>query len=325
MTMNKTGYNLGILHHAAHMQFREDGYVPTDFVQKLKEAVPEDMRSFCRMTGTQSNTMRLDAIGYNNPQLEQQLRNQRIAQPRESYWHPFVRFYKQWGFEGVAITVNSHSSYNPTNGTTDIEAIQRDVIGLLAFLHRNDINITSIELENEGYLYPNITGLSGGSPNLWERLKYGNRIESIIYNNCLRWQDHLKRIADKVRNDWKNLKIGVSVGKPDNMRSRLYNQAVLNEIYYDFIVPHIYTNNATHEGVMEEVRQHITPLPTHIEKKVTEFQWNYQAQPNGHTLTDAQLLANFEKAFEAYGIKEYYWHCLWNRFDANGWAINVKP
>lgn len=318
------GYNLGILHHAAYLQFREDGYLPTDFVQKIKEAVPEDMRSFCRMTGTQSNTMRLDAVGYNNPQLEQQLRNQRIALPRESYWHPFVRFYQVWDFKGVAITVNSHSSYNDKTGETDIAAIQRDVIGLLAFLVQNKVNIVCVELENEGYLYANITGLSGGSPNLWERLQYGRNIESIIYNKCLLWQDHLKRVADAIRKDWKNLPIGVSVGKPDNMRSRLYNQAVLKEIYYDFLVPHIYVTNATPQGVMEEVRQHITPLPTNIEKRVTEFQWNYQAQPKGHNLTDAQLLANFEKAFEAYGITHYFWHCLWNRFDANGWARNIK-
>lgn len=317
------GFNLGIIFHAAYLQFREDGFLPTDFLQKLKEATPPDMRQYCRMTGTQSNTMRLDKAGYNNPQLEQQMRNQRIAFPTLSYWMPFIRFYHTWGFSGVSITINSHSSYDTRTGSTDTAAIQRDVIQLLQLLIRNDINIVSIELENEGYLYQSLTGLSGGSPNLWERLQYGRNIERTIYNNCQRWQDHLKRVAEAVRHEMK-VPIGVSVGKPDNMRSRLYNDAVLNEIYYDFLVPHIYTTNVTPQCVMEEVRQHITPLPANIEKRVTEFQFNYQAQPNGHTITDAQLLANFELAFDAYGIKHYFWHCLWNRFDSNGWARNVK-
>lgn len=316
------GFNLGTLFHAAQIQWRQNGHVPSSFVQRLKAVTPTDMWQVCRNTGTQSNMMLLDRPGYNNTQLTQQLSNQRIPQPTISYWTPFVQFYRDGGFQGAAITVNSHNSY--VNQRTDFERIKTDVLDLIAFLIRSNVNIVSIELENEGYLYPSITVITNGSPNLWERMRHGNNIERIILDSCLRWQEHLKNVANAIRNEMK-VPIGVSVGNPTTMRDRNYNAAVLQDQYYDFVAPHIYVTSSTSEGIAEAVRQHITPLPTHISKRVTEFNWNYNSRPEGHTVNNDTFLGYFEQAFKMYGVNDYFYHTLWNRQDANGWAQNLRP
>lgn len=317
------GYNTGIQHDAMHDALQNNGYFPASFIKELKLNTPPDMWNTCRITGTRANTMTLDTVGYNDPVLAQRLNKRKKQQPTESYWYAFFDFYFDAGFSGAAIVVNSHSSY--INGQTDWTIAKKDVEQLLQLINRISVNIHSIELENESYFYPAITGLSGGSPSLMERIKYGRNIEKTIYGNCLQWQQHLKNISSIVR-QYTDAPIGVSVDISGTMRSRNYNSAVLaDRSYYDFIAPHIYVTDASQSGVMEAVRKAVTQFPSDIEKRVTEFNWNYQDRPNGHALTNQQLLNHFKTAFAAYGIQHGYFHTLWNGIDSNGWCKDLKP
>lgn len=317
------GFNTGIQFDAMQDALQNNGYFPPAFIKELKLNTPIDMWQTCRITGTRANTMTLDTVGYNDTVLAQRLTRRNKKQPTESYWNAFLEFYFDAGFQGAAITVNSHSSY--INGETDWNIARKDVAQLMQMLNRLSVNIHSVELENESYFYPAITGLTGGSPSLMERLKYGRNIEKTIYGNCLKWQQHLKNISTIVR-DYTDAPIGVSVDISQTMRSRNYNTAVLaDRSYYDFIAPHIYVTDASQEGVMEAVRRAVTQFPSDIEKRVTEFNWNYQERPNGHALTNQQLLNHFKNAFAAYGIQHAYFHTLWNGIDANGWCKDLKP
>lgn len=316
------GFNTGIQHDAMQDALQNNGYFPGSFIKELKLNTHPDMWQTCRITGTRANTMTLDTVGYNDPTLAQRLTKRKKQQPTESYWYAFAKFYQDSGFECAAIVVNSHSSY--INGETDWQIARKDVAGLLIFLRENGIRIDSIELENESYFYPAITGINGGSPTVLERLKYGSNIEKIIYGNCLQWQQHLKNIASIVR-DYTDAPIGVSVDISQTMRSRNYNAAVFSDRYYDFIAPHIYVTDASQGGVIEAVRRAVTQFPSDVIKRVTEFNWNYQERPNGHALTNQQLLNHFKTAFAAYGIEHAYFHTLWNGIDANGWCKDLKP
>jgi hypothetical protein len=316
------GFNTGIQHDAMQDALQNNGDFSASFIKELKLNTATDMWQTCRITGTRANMMTLDTVGYNDPVLAQRLTKRKKQQPTESYWYAFIRFYHDAGFKGAAIVVNSHSSY--INGKTDVQIAQKDVAGLLIFLRENGIIIDSIELENESYFYPAITGMTGGSPSLMERLKYGRNIEKTIYGNCLQWQQHLKNIASIVR-DYTDAPIGVSVDISQTMRSRNYNNAVLADRYYDFIAPHIYVTDASQSGVIEAVRRAVTQFPNDIEKRVTEFNWNYQERPNGHSLGNFQMLNHFKTAFAAYGIDHAYFHTLWNGIDANGWCKDLKP
>ncbi len=318
----RIGFNTGIQHDAMQDVLQNNGYFPAGFIKELKFNTPLDMWETCRITGTRANTMTLDTVGYNDPVLAERLSKRKKQQPTQSYWHAFRRFYHDAGFKGAAIVVNSHSSY--INGKTDWQIARKDVGSLMHFLQMWSIKIDSVELENESYFYPAITGINGGSPTVWERLKYGSNIEKIIYGNCLEWQRHLKNIASIVR-EYTDAPIGVSVDISQTMRSRNYNSAVLSDKYYDFIAPHIYVTDASQAGIMEAVRRSVTQFPSEIEKRVTEFNWNYQERANGHTLGNYQLLTNFKTAFAAYGIEHAYFHTLWNGIDANGWCKDLKP
>jgi len=274
------------------------------------------------MTGTQSNNMNLYVPGYGDTMVEQQLKNLKIKQPTNSYWFAFVDFYKKWGFKGAAITINVNESFS--DHTKMFKII--DVIDVLTSY---GVNIISIELGNELYYYQQYTGLLKGSPNTAERIKLGKTtkaIEASVLNNVSKLVEHLKKVSKLLRDNGYNQPLGVGVSAPVAMRDRLFTQAIVQDnSYYDFIAPHIYVEYASEKGIMSAVNSVLSSLPKGIEKRVTEFNFNYQANPKGHSFTNEQVLRSFEKAFKQNGVDGYYFHCLWNRMDINGYSVNVLP
>lgn len=321
MTEIITGFNLGAGFHGFQVLARNNGYISQKQVDTLKFAVPEFMHDYCRMTGTQSNNMALRFPGYNDPTFSQQLTNQRLPQPTVSYWYAFVDFYRKWGFKGAAITLNVNTSFeNP-------DLIETDILDTLFFLETNNVNIISIELGNELYYYPQyVGGLTKGTPSLLDRVRLGGtnaNIERNVLDSARKLSRHLERIRLELRKASYTQPVGVPVHSAVALRERLFTQAMLENRFYDFVVPHIYTSNSTPEGVDVIVAREIDYLPLQMEKRVTEFNWNYQAAPNGHQLTNQQLYDLFASSFKKRNISTYFFHCLWNRADSNGWAKGV--
>lgn len=316
------GFNLGAIFHAAQIVYKDNGFMPLSDVLKLKQSVPEDMRDYCRMTGTQSNNMNLYVSGYGDLMFEQQLKNLKIKQPTSSYWLSFVDFYQKWGFKGASITINVNESFNDSSKMVNI-------IDVLNFLTSSGVNIVSIELGNELYYYQQYTGLLKGSPNTAERIKLGKTtkiIEASVLNNVSKLVEHLKTVSKLIKDNGYNQPLGVGVSAPVAMRERLFTQAIVQDnSYYDFIAPHIYVEDTSEKGIMSAVNSVLSSLPKGIEKRVTEFNYNYQANTKGHSSTNEQVLRSFEKAFNQNGVEGYYFHCLWNRMDINGYSVNVLP
>lgn len=316
-----TGFNLGALFHGAHILERNNGYLSKKTVDKLKFAVPEFMHQYCRMTGTQSNNMALRFPGYNDPRFTDQLNNRKIPQPTTSYWYAFVDFYHKWGFKGAAITLNVNTSFDNWN------LFETDVVDTLRFLEQNGVNILSLELGNELYYYPQyVAGLTRGTPHpIFDRARLGfsnANIERHILNSARVLAIHLQRVSYNLSTQgYRNIPIGVPVHSPIAMRERLFTQAILEDrSYYDFVVPHIYTSQASLQGVEAIVSRECDYLPLQLEKRVTEFNWNYQDFPKGHDLSDQRLYDFYAEAFKKRNITTYFFHCLWNQSDSNGWA-----
>jgi hypothetical protein len=311
-----TQFNLGAIFHAAQLKWQDNGTIKESLITDLKAKVRPEWRKICRQTGTMSNTMTLDAPGYNHIPHDQQLKNQKKKQPTVSYWYAFVDFYHRMGFDGAYITLNCHSSYYG-NGS-----IQSEIIDVLAFLRIHKINIVAIELGNEDYLYPQITGMQGGSPSFTERLRIGSntKIEQWVSANVFAYNQHLKKIAVVVRELLPGVPIGVAIANPTQLRDKAYNAAMLSDRFYDFVAPHIYITDASVKGVLTAVTNHLVALPKDLDKRVTEYTWNYQAQPKGHPLSNDALIGFFEQAFKANGVKDYFFHNMTNGIDANGYV-----
>lgn len=316
-----TGLNLGALFHGAQGLERNNGYLSKKNVDKLRFAVPEFLHQYCRMTGTQSNNMALRFAGYNDPVFAKQLDNQRVPQPSISYWHAFVDFYHKWGFKGAAITLNVNTSFE------NWDFFESDIVETLAFLERNGVNLIQLELGNELYYYPQyVAGLTAGSPNVFDRARLGitnANVERNIATTVRALGTHLKRVYTELELRGYNQPKGIPVHSPIAMRERIFTTTILQEALYDFVVPHIYTIDATPNGVDTIVARETQYLPKGLDIRVTEFNFNYQARREGHTLTDQQLYDLFKKSFQLRGINTYFFHCLWNRSDANGWAKGV--
>lgn len=306
------GFNLGTIFHGAQRQFRMNGFLPLEAVQRLKAATPTHLHSYCRMTGTQSNEMTLSTPGYNNPKLTQQFRNQNVPQSSISYWYAFIDFYKKWGYKGAAITLNTNSTfYNRSLYPSHVEAV-------IEFLLQSGINIVSLELGNELYYYPDFTLIAGGSPNLIERIRWGRSLESEIEKRVRAKLDSLEFISDQLRLKY-DFPLGIPVSHPVAMRERIWTKCVGERTFYDFVVPHIYTGDASDEGIEKTIIEHLSGLPA-LEKRVTEFNFNYQLKKEGHFRGNLSLLEAFERNFSTLGINSYFFHCLWNGLDDNGFA-----
>lgn len=326
MTEQKTirqdfkGINLGSIFNAFQIIRRNNGFASQKDVDKLKFAVPEELHDYCRQTGTQSNNMSLYINGYGDPSFVSQLKNLKIPQPTVSYWYAFVDFYHKWGYKGAAITLNVNSSF------TNKDRFQEDVLDTLFFLEQNGVNIIQLELGNELYYYPEFTLITRGSPSAFERARLGltnKSIESNILNSCRQLVNHLEWCTSKLRQAGYTQPIGVPVSPPVAMRERIFTQAMLEKRFYNFIVPHIYTADASDTGINTKVNSDLSTFPKELEKRVTEFNFNYQLKPEGHTRTNQEVYYAFKRSFLVNNVNTYFFHCLWNRSDANGWAKGV--
>jgi hypothetical protein len=318
----KTGFNWGQIHHALQLEFQSNGYAPDDFVAWIKRSVPHERLRHCRFSGTMSNTMLHNIPGYGHAQHVQQIRNQRKAQPTISYLYPFLDLYQRLGCVDLSFTINSHAAYQ--NGTQGIEdcMFSLDLVNRVA-------KITHIELENETYFYHSITGATAGSPNLFERIQLSGSI--LRAGNMKAVEDGMRakinHYLDFLQNDLVPLlrrkgymqPLGISLGHATNLRERVWNEEVLKRNFYDFLIPHIYLQTDVPAEMRDQINQRLAPavekgLPCHV----TEWNWNYQAAPNGPK-DDAAFRYNFNLFMGLAGVEQEFFHCLSQGNSAYSW------
>lgn len=279
------GFNLGQQHHRAQMLWRQNGYIPSDSVQSWKQQVPQHLRSFARQSGTMSNSWNLDSTGYNHLQHKIQLDNQRIPQPTISYFQPFLQFIKDWQYDSLVWTVNTIFPYQLFKaGRVDesnryIEQIFTMLDSVTAI-----VKVSHIGIENEVYLYPDVIGISGGSPSVADRIRYRGtggvfipnaRLETDVRNHYRQFLEFCTPIVQRIRQRYPSSKIAMSCDHPITLRGR-WNLATLTEPKYrqlwDVLDVHLYPNTSSTRETQRWVSDRLagfTGLPIVI------FEWNY--------------------------------------------------
>jgi hypothetical protein len=308
----KHGFNWGQLHHALHMEYQLNGYAPQEFIQWIKDNFPHEMLMNVRFSGTMSNTMMLDTPGYGHLQHDLQLQNRRIAQPTISYLAPFVDLYRQLGCKDLSFTINTHRPF-ASGSKQDLEQMMKAFRFVYTFC-----NVTAIELENETYFYHSITGASAGQPNALDRIAlaggffaaFNNRnVEEGMARKINAYLDFLEFTVVPLLKEY-NLPIGISVGNPTNMRERIWNREVLKRNFYTFLIPHIYLTVESFNDIKNEVKRQLDAIRKPGKAiHITEYNWNYQAAPEGPG-SETNFRLNFTRALQDLKVDAAYFHCL---------------
>lgn len=308
-------FNYGQIFHHAQLKWGNNGKIPADQIKRWKDEIPAEMFKFGRFSGTMSNYMALDLPGYNFNTFTQQIKNQRKAQPTESYLYRFVELVDQLGIQKVIFCVNIHKAY--LEGGPWIDRMYK----AYEFI-RNNTPLYGIELGNECNMEGIITGSSGGSPSLLDRIKYIGieNAEDAISRKVNQYLDFLENHAG----NFDNFPVAVTVGRPGTIRDNTYNREVLKRNFYNAVVPHIYLVTQTYQETYFAVRQWIMPF---VNKRIwiTEWNWNYTTNPNpsgsfhnGRGLWDYRA-ANIQ-AFKEHGVDLAAFHTLWaGDINKNNW------
>jgi hypothetical protein len=229
-----------------------------------------------------SNTWNLDSVGYNHLQHTIQLNNQRISQPTVSYIHPYLQFLRDWKYDSIVWTINSHLPYlllqagNKKASDYYVEQLFQVLDSVTAIT-----KVTHICLDNETYLDSRIIGISNGSPSAADKKRYGfsiltqnARLEGSVKSEYQKYLDFLKPIVIRLRAKYPNAKLVISCDHPITMRGR-WNLDVLrqNRSLWDFIDVHLYPANVTSRSAtakwVDDRLKGFAGLP------IVVFEWNY--------------------------------------------------
>ena len=279
------GFNLGQQHHRAHMIWRNNGYIPSETVRQWKTQVPMNARSFARQSGTMSNSWNLDSTGYNHLQHKIQLDNQRIPQPTISYFQPFLQFVRDWQYDSLAWTVNTILPYQLFKaGRLQESRYFTEQIFIMLDSVSAIVPISHIGIENEVYLYPDVIGISGGTPSASDKIRYrgtggvfipNGRFETDVRNQYRDFLNFVTPIVQRIRSEYPKAKIAMSCDHPITLRGR-WNLATLTEPTYrrlwDVLDIHLYPNTKSRSETFRWVNDRIAGfngLP------IVVFEWNY--------------------------------------------------
>jgi hypothetical protein len=273
-------FNLGQFHHHAQLRFGTDGHVPQWYVDSLKSVTPKEWHSFARKSGTVSNNWTLDKPGYNFLIHDVQInRNANFREPSRSYMHAFVEFYHQWGFDSLIYTLNTHEAF--------INGDEKQLYEALHFMLNNGINITHICLSNEEWMDFRLMGISGGTPNVGEKIKYAGVggifrpnpwFERFVKADMNRFLDYLEKTADSVRKIIPGVVILQTVDATTHLRGRWLWEEVQKRKYFDGITPHIYVKASNRNELQQQINARLNMYGGQYPIYVTEF--NYAAGNN---------------------------------------------
>lgn len=319
-----TGFNWGQVHHSLQLQYQQNGYAPKQFIDWIQSEFPKEMVQHVRFSGTMSNTMALNVPGYGHAPHDQQVKNQRKAQPAESYIYPFLDLYRKLNAQSLSFTINTHKPFQGTQQDLDLmwEAVS---------LIYNNTNVIAWELENESYYYYSITGSAGGTPNMAEKTslaggfiqgRNSKNVEAGMLAKINSYLDFLElKIVPELKDRYPGIPIGISIGNATNMRERIWNQAVLARNFYDFLIPHIYLDVEDPRKMEAEIKSRldqakVKDVPIHV----TEFNWNYEKSKKGPANPDA-FRKNFFQILSKYGVRNMYFHTMSMGTSPYSWKV----
>lgn len=327
------GFNWGQIFHFHTMEYKNSIELNSEIVKLITDKVPKERYENVRFSGTMSNFMNLNELGYGTSdytgtlwaQLNNQLNSlgQRIAFTfnllfnkakalssvhrfvDESYLVNMVNSYKQLDCKTMAFTFNSHMPYM---GETDLSQSLKS----LQYI-KDNTNLISLELENETYFASYIIGNSNLRKDAEPKIKaYFDYLNSIF--------PYIIKIVGK------DMPIGISIHNGSVQKFRVWNeyayQFALNkksEGYDMFLIPHIYldgyTNDDITKGLEDVMYINVAKLPI----RITE--WNTDSKAGN---LDSQIeVDDFYRRFNEIVEKIYpnadatYYHTLWSKKGAH--------
>lgn len=278
------GFNLGQAHHRAHQLGFTNGFIPDDSIKAWNQIAPHN---FARQSGTMSNSWALDIPGYNHFQHDQQLRNQRIPQPTQSYGYAFIDFVKKWGYDSIIWTLNTHQAFIARENNNEAEARiwEQRMWDFLDLLDKEGIYISHIHLDNEWWMDGRVCGISAGAPNLGDKIRMGGALGILRPNNWFqtpvkahmnRYLDYLQSLVPSLRKRYPHAKILMTVDHPTHLRGNWMADEVLKRSFYDMIAVHYYPNTRNTRETIQWLNERNTRFRG-IPQAVTEWNYHYDS------------------------------------------------
>lgn len=329
------GFNLGQMHHFAHLEWNNNGYIPDEIITQIKSLVAPELLEVCRMSGTMSNHWAADLPGYNHNSHTIQINNRRQnTQPTESYLYAFIDFYKKMGFKELVWTVNTISPWMYPN---ERQLWENRMWAMLDELDKQGIKISVICMENEMWMYPQCVVMPNGNLPFAQKLIYSplNALRNDTWwaNNIIkpRMRDflaYLDVIAYKIKKRYPNIKIALSTDNNTHMRGRLLTEVIQEFRFYDIICPHIYIKATNKTDLENQVRQRLNHAKVYgREIWVTEFNWDYGANDSGQAqgaYHDNFFKTDMLQALDKFGAHAGFFHTLWSGRSSYGFVPMVS-
>lgn len=274
---NAQGFNLGQQHFRANQIGFSNGYIPKDSVIKWKAATPINLRSWGRKSGTMSNTWNLDSTGYNHNLHKSALRKN---EPTQSYFHAYTQWLKDWQYDSMVYTLNTHWCYLQTDVRLRNHYIEQMFAMLDSVTAITKVNY--ICLENESYLDPRIIGMSAGTPTAADKRKYKGgaglftpnaRFEGDVKNQYRDFMNFLIPIVARLRSEYPGAKLAISCDHPITLRGRWMLDVVKEyRSLWDVIDVHLYPNTSNRSATLKWVNDRLIGFGS---LPIVIFEWNY--------------------------------------------------
>ena len=326
------GYNLGQMHHFAQGEWRNEGYVPMSAVNLMRDQTPVNYRKYARMSGTMSNSWALDLTGFQHAAHDRQIANQQnmwrgVPQPTQSYGYAFIQFFKDFGFDSLVWTLNTHSPYIAGELPTGDGIWMQRLWRFLDAIDSAGIPISHICLDNEWWMDNRVCGVSAGTPNAGDKSRHtgaplllaafipANRIEAPVKAEMHRFVKWLEDLVPLLRKRYPNATILMTVDHPtQHLRGRWMWDVVRSYSFYDGITPHLYPDVKNKSALTKWIDDRLKPFGN-VPIYVTEWNFHHDSGTpyNG-------FYADFIQHLKGYrSVKMAMRHTLWAG-DQNGFS-----
>lgn len=324
------GFNFGQIFSYIASRYGNQSKIPQDLMNKINKVVPKSMLISARFSGTMSNYMNLNQKGYgeheevwgqwqiltNRLNLFEKIKYLSIALTGnmkglvnmlskfvgKSFIYNFVETVHQLGIKNVEFTFNSLSPYK---NQCSIE----DSMKSLVFI-KNNVNLTHLEINNEGYLDRAVIG-----DNLGEIGAFDKTMDYVFYLDSI--MPKIEAIIGK------SIPIGVPIAPDTAPKFKGYNKAMIkfadslkSDGFSVYLVPHLYFSSYSDEVIERELSHYISNYVGKYPLRMTEFNADSEAvyssrnkNPNQEETLD--FVNRVFKISKKLGLDSSYYHSLW--------------
>ncbi|MCO5230166.1 MAG: hypothetical protein M9958_03320 [Chitinophagales bacterium] len=318
-----TGFNVGQMQHFLAMSQKGNADLTSAHVNKILKVTPKDWVENLRFSGTMSNTMNLNKIGFGDeynastmmvqlhkklyPSFMDQLKltswaltgntkaifNNIEKKVDRSYLYNMNKAFEQLKAKNFYFTFNSHL---PFMGKCSLD----DSLASLKYVYDN-FPLKTVELENETYMSDYLTGGVKGNyiANIDSFFRY---LEDTVV-------PEIQKIVGK------EMPIGISFCKPANRAWKYWREEALrfakrmkSKEVNIFLVPHVYLSGTSDVEILDALNQELADTQGY-DVYITEF-GTEETAPSLSQEQESDFMYRFSKFAQAKGVKGVFKHTL---------------